>query len=69
MWCLSTLQRGSTVALLRSASILQFIQIEAITMATVVFVLHIFIITVHLWSHIHHLKLDLPSLEHKLTFR
>lgn len=31
-------------------------------MATVIFILHILIITVHLWSHIHHLKLYLSSL-------
>lgn len=61
-WTL-TLQRCWGVARGGRAAAVHFIQVESVMMATVVFILHVLIITVHLRSHIHHFKLYLSSLK------
>lgn len=44
-------------------SFLQLIQVKTIAMPALVLILHVLIIRVHLWRHIHHLKLNLTSLQ------
>lgn len=58
-----TLQRCRAVTGCCRAAGIQFIQVEPVVMAIVIFIFHIFIIAVQLRSHIHHLKLNLPLLK------
>lgn len=51
----------------RCAAVVHLIQVESVTMPTVVFILHILIIAVHLWSHVHHFELDLSLLTKRTT--
>lgn len=59
-----TLQRCRAVTgCCAAAARIQLIQVEPVGMAVVIFILHVFIITVQFWSHVHHLKLNLSLLK------